>query len=148
MTITAAPGAQFSWDLTFKNPKVGYAGVFTTVGGFHVQNPDGSPYDWNGYASQALTPVVQFNGATTATLTLTAPSQPGSYTVQNIVPADGGTVGSDTLVVAGAPASSPGGAPAAGAPPAAGGVPGTIAGLPTPVVLGAVGLGVLLLLMD
>lgn len=147
MTINAAPGAQFSWDLTFKNPKVGYAGVFTSVGGFRVQNTDGSPFDWNAYASQALTAVVAFNQATTATLTLTAPSQPGSYVVQNIVPADGGTVGSDTLVVAGTPASStpspssPGGTPAAG-------LPSTVAGLPTPVVLGAVGLGVLLLLMD
>lgn len=141
MTLNAAPGAQFPWSLTFKNPKVGYAGVFNSVGGFRVQNTDGTPFDWNGYASQALTGVVAFNGATTATLTLAAPSQPGSYVVQNIVPADGGTVGSDTLVVAGTPASSPGGTPAAG-------LPSTMAGLPTPVVLGVVGLGVLLLLMD
>lgn len=136
MPITATPGQTFPWQLTFKNPKNGYAGVFRSVGGFQVETPEGQPFDWWGYAAQALTPVVPFNGATTATLQLTAPSTPGSYTVQNIVPADGGTVGSDTVVVAPGATTSPASVST-----------GAIAGMPAVVVIGT-GLALLLLLLD
>lgn len=99
MNITPAsvgPGQSISVTVGYPGPKAGFVAIMPGSAGstFQVELPTGA-IDWPSFmtARGMLSSVAFQTGAGgSATVTLTAPQQPGSYQVQTIVPSDGGTL--------------------------------------------------------